>query len=266
MISDMHTPQNVQSQYADSRNLTIRQRLHNKHSVNQYGLHNWIFDQYQFEAHSKILELGCGTGAFWESRIDRLPEDALLLLSDFSDGMVREAWKRLAFSSKVLVQRMDIQDIPFADGSFDHVIANHMLYHVPDLGKAISEVCRVLKPAGVFYCTTNGTEGMSKYLHTALKDYDASIDAFGESYSPFTLQNGEAALKQYFTDIQTVRYADALRVTETRDLVDWIESTVSMASLPAEKLSGLFDYFEGIRAREGAIEIPKEAGMFVARK
>jgi SAM-dependent methyltransferase len=46
-------------------------------------------------------------------------------------------------------RRVDIRDLPFADGSFDLVYASHVLEHVDDDYKAISEVRRVLSPDGV---------------------------------------------------------------------------------------------------------------------
>ena len=45
------------------------------------------------------------------------------------------------------VQRVDIQAMPYADATFDMVIANHVLEHVGDDLKAVSEVARVLKDA-----------------------------------------------------------------------------------------------------------------------
>ncbi len=44
--------------------------------------------------------------------------------------------------------KVDIREIPFKDGTFDYVIANHVLEHIDDLGKALSELKRVIKPEG----------------------------------------------------------------------------------------------------------------------
>lgn len=44
--------------------------------------------------------------------------------------------------------RVDVTDINFPDGHFDLVICNHVLEHVPDDGRAIAELYRVLKPGG----------------------------------------------------------------------------------------------------------------------
>ena len=55
---------------------------------------------------------------------------------------------------------MDAQDIPFEDDTFGCVVANHMLYHVPDLDKGLAEIRRVLKPGGKLYAATNGEAHM----------------------------------------------------------------------------------------------------------
>ena len=44
---------------------------------------------------------------------------------------------------------VDLQKLPFADGTYDFVFASHVLEHIPDDGKAISEIRRVLKPGGI---------------------------------------------------------------------------------------------------------------------
>lgn len=44
---------------------------------------------------------------------------------------------------------MDIQDIPFNDNTFDIIFCNHVLEHVEDDSKAMSELYRVLKPGGM---------------------------------------------------------------------------------------------------------------------
>ena len=45
--------------------------------------------------------------------------------------------------------KVDIQDLPFADSSYDFVFDSHVLEHVPDDIKAIKEISRILKPNGV---------------------------------------------------------------------------------------------------------------------
>ena len=73
-----------------------------------------------------------------------------------SEGMLETAKATISGFSNVQHMVIDIQDIPFENDSFDVVIANMMLYHVPDLEKGLSEVRRVLKVGGTFYCATYG--------------------------------------------------------------------------------------------------------------
>lgn len=51
--------------------------------------------------------------------------------------------------SKDFVKHMDVQDLPFADNSFDLIICNHVLEHVYDEKKAIQELFRVLAKGGL---------------------------------------------------------------------------------------------------------------------
>ena len=264
-MSSMDKTENVKEQYKDDNNLSVRIKLHAKHSTNKQGFIPWLFEKYEFSSGYHILELGCGNGGQWQDRIQQLPADCMLVLSDFSEGMVKTVWEKYSNFKNLLAQKIDIQSIPFPDNCFDAVIANHMLYHVPDLPKALSEVKRILKSGGKFYAATNGNGGMRPYLHDAFKQVYPEINTFTKSYS-FNLQNGEEMLSQYFGDVQRYDYEDSLSITETQDLVDWLKSTISMASYSKDDLNGLYDYFEGIRQKEGAINIPKEAGLFISTK
>jgi ubiquinone/menaquinone biosynthesis C-methylase UbiE len=240
-------------------------KLHLKHSTNKQGMVPWLFDKYEFHKGYRILELGCGNCTQWDGRIDSLPVNCILVLTDFSEGMVDTVWQKYSKYNNVLVQRVDIQDIPFPNDTFDIIIANHMLYHIPDLDKALSEVKRVLKINGRFYAATNGNGGMRPYLRDALKRLNPQIDSFKTELS-FALQNGEKILHQYFNDVKLFEFEDSLKITETQDLVDWIKSTMTIASYSESDLNGLFEFFEEIRIKEGTINIPKEAGLFISRK
>jgi len=155
--------ESVKDQYKDDSNLSIRAKLHAKYSTNKQGFVPWLFEKYEFSKGYRILELGCGNGLQWENRIEQLPEGCILILSDLSEGMVKIVWEKYSNHKNFLAQQIDIQNIPFPDNCFDVVIANHMLYHVPDMQKAFSEVKRVLKIGGKFYSSSNGNGGMRTF-------------------------------------------------------------------------------------------------------
>ncbi len=249
----------VKAQYRTSANLDTRISIHAKYSVNKQGFGNWIYGQYRLRENDRILELGCGNGSMWTDHA--LPAGAELILTDFSEGMLASAQANVGVRDGISFRQADIQQIPYADESFDAVIANMMLYHVPDLRKALSEVLRVLKPGGIFYCATSGTNGITEYVQGLLKDYGVR-QGIGLS---FTLQNGGDILKEYFTEVEVRRYEDRLEVTETGDLVEYILSLEGMADFRAVTPEELYRILEG-QKENGVIRVPKDYGMFVSEK
>ena len=97
-----------------------------------------------------VLELGCGTGEMWCGQGEWIGRCGRFVLSDFSVGMLEQAQETLRGLDGIEYRVIDIRDIPFADRSFDAVMANMMLYHVPDRKKALREGRRVLKEEGTF--------------------------------------------------------------------------------------------------------------------
>ena len=127
-------------------NLDARIAIHQRFSTNPQGWFNWIFDTLiKLPAECRILELGCGSGDDVEGM--RRAESLLagmITLTDLSDGMLDAAWRNLvSLGRNFKFEQMDAQSIPYGDKTFDVVIANHMLYHVPDREKALlrSNVC-----------------------------------------------------------------------------------------------------------------------------
>jgi ubiquinone/menaquinone biosynthesis C-methylase UbiE len=132
-------------QYRDASNLNARIALHEQFSTNPHSLPLWIFDQLELPDDARILEIGCGSGNLWAENTKRIPEGWQITLTDASPGMICEARQRLSGSHSFRFQVANAQELPFADESFDAVIAAHMLYHVPDRDKAFSEIVRILR-------------------------------------------------------------------------------------------------------------------------
>ena len=146
-----------------------------------------------------------------------VPEKLDLTLSDLSPGMVREAVERcraLPFGS-VRGLATDATALPFDDGTFDAVIAMHMLYHLKDPAKGIAEMHRVLKPDGFLAATTNGIGNMRKMyeLTTVLGSppHDPAAAAFGYDAA-------ERLMRFQFGNVVMSQHPASLRVTEPEDV------------------------------------------------
>ena len=249
----------VSEQYKTADKLTTRISLHNKYSTSPQGFGNWITAHYQIPQGAAILEVGCGTGEMWIGKTDLIYSCSRLILSDASEGMLEMARGNLHAYSGISFRQIDIQSIPYADNTFDGVIANMMLYHVPNIDMALSEVKRVLKKDGMFYCATYGEHGIMEYLCGLFSEYGIQDLS---NYS-FTLQNGAALLSNYFSDVRRLDYPDSLAITDIRDLVAYILSLSGMTALrnlPREQLLSVLNRHKDI---DGVLHVPKEYGMFI---
>jgi len=250
-------------QYGNEKNLDARIVLHRLYGTRKYKWQRWVFDHFDLPRSAKILELGCGQGNLWSENSDRIPKDWDIVLSDFSEGMVEDAKKNLSGSSHTLnFSVIDAQSIPYPDQCFDGVIANHMLYHVPDRKKALSEIRRVLKPNGYLYATTVSKNHMKELKALENKFGLAPNTIF--SGGSFTLENGKKQLDEWFEKIHSYRYKNGLKVTNAKHLIDYILSMEE--SVDSEKISKLRAFAEQEIAKKGFILINGHQGIFVAQK
>lgn len=260
-MSAMNDKKLVLEQYNNAKNLQTRISIHEKYSVNKMGFGNWIISNYQIEDGMRVLELGCGDGSMWRNHLDVMKRCQEFLMTDLSVGMLETAHENVGDISNVTYQVVDIQDIPFEENSFDVVIANMMLYHVSDLGKGLSEVARVLKPNGKFYCATGGERNVMQFVADLLKPYGFEYHANNQ----FTLQNGEKKLKEHFSQVEKKMYEDELEVTNIDDLMDYVYSVysgISMSKICKLDRKKVREILQG-EIKNGILTIPKECGMFI---
>jgi ubiquinone/menaquinone biosynthesis C-methylase UbiE len=253
------------AQYHDASNLNARAQLHRDFSTNKYGWCLWVFDQFDLPSQSRILELGCGPGGLWLENIHRIPDGWEIVLSDLSWGMLQHAQRDLGTNQgRFHFLTVDAQSVPFEAESFDAVIANHMLYHVPDRAAAFSDIRRVLSPGGRLYAATNGRAHLQE-LRELVERFDPSIALGTRDYS-FSLENGSAQLSKWFHKVTLRRYEDSLAVTEADPLVAYILSSIGNARsvLVGDKREELVTFIERELTSDGVIHITKDVGIFEA--
>ena len=253
-------------QYRDSSNLDARVEIHRRFSTNSYGWMNWVFDHIlALPVNAKILELGCGPAYLWKENLSRIPSAWDITLSDLSSGMLDSAWRNLVVTGRAYnFKEIDAQSIPFADETFDAVIANHMLYHVPDKAKALTEIKRVLKIGGHLFATTVGDNHLKEITNWFRQIHKSEVwDSFANL---FTLENGLSQLQPVFPNVTLSRYEDSLHVTELEPLVAYFRSGIRAGELSDEEFAKLQVDLEKELKEKGRIFITKDSGLFEATK
>lgn len=115
-----------------------------------------VIDLMQVEPQARILDCGVGNGSL-SIALDSLmkgPVDFHAI--DTSVEMLVQAKSVMQHAGlDPHLQQADVTSLPYEDRSFDIVMAAHVLEHLPDPQRALSEMVRVLKPGGmVFLCVT----------------------------------------------------------------------------------------------------------------
>ena len=134
-----------------------------------------------------MLEVGCGMGELSERAAHEL--GVRVTAVDFSPRMVE-----LTRARGIDVTLADAQELPFEDQSFDLVVANWVLYHLPDVERGISELARVLTPDGVLIAASVG-EGNMEELWEMLGQSATQNLSFGSD-------NGAELLSRRFRNVE----------------------------------------------------------------
>lgn len=256
-----------QVQYRDGSKLSDRAQLHVKYSSARVAWFPWISRQLTWPVEARVLEAGCGTGWFWVEAAPSLPDDLDLVLTDLSLGMVQQALAQVQGRGRhrrIAGYVADVQDLPFTGGEFDVVVANHMLYHVPEPPRAVREMARVLEPGGTVVVATNGQGHLAEL-------WDIRDEVFGaESGRWFTevfgIDNGGAMLRQEFAEVEWRPYPDRLICRHADDVLTFLLSCPPGESAGPEELAHLTQVVQQrFDANGGVLEVAKETGVFVCR-
>jgi SAM-dependent methyltransferase len=263
-ISKLNNQSWVASQYKTPRNLNARIQLHTRFSTNPYPWLQWVFERLQLAPGMRVLEIGGGPGNLWQENRQRLAELPALEITytDQSTGMIAQAFSTLGDLAQFHFGAADAQALPFATAAFDVVIANHMLYHVPDRGKALAEIRRVLLPAGRFFAATNDRAHMQELrdLAEAFMPGTQAIISANERF-PFDVATQE--LSQHFGQVQLHRYHNSLVITDADALADYMLSGITL-KLPAVAETPFRRWLQGRIQAQGAITTTSAAGLFEA--
>lgn len=96
----------------------------------------------------RMLDIGCGTGAFTR-RVLKEHREAEVWGVDFSSKMIEAGRKRSdRLESRIRYVQADSESLPLADDTFDVVSCSNSFHHYPNQSAAVREMYRVLRPGG----------------------------------------------------------------------------------------------------------------------
>ena len=211
----MDSPLLVQWEYASEERLAVRNRTY-KELVEGADAEDMVFEAVRGARPTRLLEVGCGTGELAE-RVEReLRADVVAV--DISPRIV-ELTKARGVDARV----GDVQHLPFEDASFDCVVAAWVLYHVPELDRAIAELGRVLSPGGTLVAATLG-EGNLAELWAAIGDSPTRGLTFGRD-------NGEALLRNRFAAVERRDAEGTVVFPDRATMHRFVSATITRAHL-----------------------------------
>lgn len=217
----LNDPDAVRAQYRSEVGLKARSSLYDE--ITGRAPADVAFEAVAEVRPRHFLEVGCGTGEF-AARVQRELGSRVIAI-DQSERMVQ-----LAAGAGVDAEVGDVQELPFSDDEFDCAAANWMLYHVPELDRALAELARVLRPGGRLVAATNGRGHLIELWRLV-----GAADARAERKLTFSAENGSSSLRRHFARVE-VRDAGGSVVIRERDAIDrYIRSIKTWAPF-ADKL------------------------------
>ena len=275
--------ESLKKQYQNASNISARINLHRLYSKNKQGWFPWILENCKLASGMNILETGCGDGTLWceakkqfsqnncqdhTKAHDQQPDllkTCSIMLTDISEGMLRDARRAIGDGDEFSFRECFCEALPFADESFDLVLANHVLFYCSDVAQACREAARVLKPGGRFLCSTYGADHMKKEISRLVSDFDSRIVLSADClYERFGRENGAEILAPYFNDVKWLSYEDSLLVPDAEPLILYIPSC------HGNQNQYLLDHFAEFRSfvkkkTDAGFSVTKDAGVFAAR-
>ena len=258
--------QKLKNQYLNSSNISARINLHKEYTANRQGWFPWLYEQCRIRPGDTILELGCGDASLWLENQKRIPTDVHIILSDLSDGMLRDVRRSIGTEDQRFhFDVMDAHQIHMPDNSIDLLIANHVLFYCENLQQVFREVKRVLKSDGIFVCSTYSSNHMKEISELVQEFDDRIVLSADRLYERFGKENGELLLKKEFANIRWIQYEDHLNVTDADALIAYV------LSCHGNQNRYIVDRYRDFRSfvkkkTDRGFYITKDAGVFIVKK
>lgn len=182
----------------------------------------------------RVLDVGCGTGSLTFA-LPRAADVSEVAAIDFSPVFV-EAARHRNEDTRITIQQADACALPFPDDRFDRAFSLLVLHFVPQAGKAVAEMCRVVRPGGMVAAAVwdhyGGMSGTRMMWDTVVMLDEAAQAQRARYFSQPMMRQGE--MKQCFIE---------------QGLLD-VEETQLMIRMDYRSFD---DYWEPIASGEGPL-------------
>lgn len=272
-------------QYSTDERLQARIETHERYSELREPWPAWVANQLPARLPGPLLDAGAGNGAIFLAVVPRLQAGERAVAFDLSPGMLAACRTRAADARLVHTAFVNgnIAALPFAGATFGLAMANHMLYHVPDIPRAVAGLRRVLRHGGIFLATTGSRDDYAEMLALHAEGVRATglpLDPRpdGGVITRFSLENGRDYIAPCLPDVELRKREDALLIPTVEAfmrfyLSAWIYTGASGPDDPRVPPGGWNALAEWVAARAGAViaregvfRMRKTAGAFIARK
>jgi SAM-dependent methyltransferase len=232
-------PEVVRAEYATEDGLHARASVYQ--GISGPDARDLVFEAIREVMPRRVLEAGCGWGELAARIAHELSAEVVAI--DLSPRMVELARERGVEASVG-----DVQQLQFADGEFDCVTANWMLYHVPDLDRALAELARVLRPGGRLVAATNGLRHLNELWSLVGRSReDEPVRFFVETAEPY--------LRRQFARVEHRDYEDTMEFRDADAVRGYVASSVAHKHLA-----------ELVPAFDGPLAATRRGCVFVAEK
>ncbi len=128
---------------------------------------------------ARVLDLAGGTGDLTARLAPSVGRHGSVVLADVNRTMLERGRTRLidrGIAGNVHYARCDAEGLPFPDRSFDRVVIGFGLRNVTNQGRALDEMFRVLRPAGMLL--------VLEFSHLTLPSFQRAYDVYSLSVLP----------------------------------------------------------------------------------